>query len=156
MSNPARATLADLNDLGLKPEAFVNVTAARRQRALNAASDLLDGYLAAQFDPPFFPPWPQDVIWFECVVASYLLLTNRGYNPSAGPADENVRREYEARIEWAKQVAAEEITPAIIDSSFDQAAGGSFVTSSTTRGYSERGLGGRPPSNIQADPFSDD
>jgi len=156
MANPARATTTNLGQLGLSPSAWsTQVSTSTQQAALNAASDLLDGYLAAQFDLPILAPYPQDVIEFECIVASYRLLANRGYNPATG-ADPNILEQYQQKLRWAEAVSRGEIVPNIVDSSTDASLGGPFVITSAQRGFSERGVNVRNPPAPQVDPFSGD
>lgn len=155
MANPARATLADLTDLGVAAQRIVNVADAKKQKALNAASDLLDGYISDQSTLPLIAPYPQDVIDFECAIAAYRLLCNVGFNPMA-PADKALKEERDGWIEWAVGVSKGEINPSWTDSSPADGPSGVDVITSTSRGYSERGIAPNTAPIAQSGPFSDD
>ncbi len=158
MANPARASLTDLANLGpaqsrISPWVSANLSAA--QQFLNVGSDYLDGILAAKFDLPLIPPYPQDVIDFEVVYACYRIILRLGFSPQSA-IDQMIKKEYDEKIAWARLIADDKITPNATDSSSDGAEGGPFVTSSTSRGYSERGFAGLTPPIPRAAPFSDD
>ena len=149
MANPARATITDLGNLGVAVQRIANVASTKKQAALNAASDFLDGYISDQCELPLIAPYPQDVIDFECAIAAYRLLCNVGFNPMA-PADKALKDERDDWIKWAERVSSGEVNPRWTDSSSGVDPSGVDVITATTRGYSERGLA-CPPG-----PFSDD
>lgn len=95
---------------------FAAVTTQQQQAALDAASAVADGYLAAQFTLPITGTLTQDLVRQVCNIAAYDLITQRGYNPEAG-ADANWRLRYEDAIRWLEQVAAGKVSPALADSS---------------------------------------
>ena len=153
MANPARATLADLADLGVASQRIATVADAKKQKRLNAVSDWLDGYLQAQATLPLTAPYPQDVIDCEANVAAYRLLCNIGFNPMA-PADIALKEEAARWVAWAEGVSKGEITPPWVDE-IDDPSGPDVITS-TSRGYSERGIGYNSAPCARSGPFSDD
>ena len=156
MAVPARATLEDLQVLGPVYGRISKVLTSTKQAALNVGSDYLVGRLGSQYQLPLQPPYPQDVIDFEVIFASYRMLLSTGFNPMGGNADEAVQKEYERKLAWADQVARGEI-PIIGLSPFGgDVVSGPDVITATTRGYSERGIfpGSVPTPNTTA--FSDD
>ena len=138
--------------MGMAVSRISQIATPKQQAALNAASDYLDGLIVSHADLPLVAPYPQDVIDFECVVASYRLLLNVGLDPRS-MTDKALKEQYDEKISWAKQIAAGEITPTWLDSSSDGGEGGPFVITSSSRGYSERAPL-QPPANV--DPFTGD
>ena len=122
---------------------------------MTSHSDYLDGKLAAQFALPLTAPYPQDVIDFEVIFASYRLILNVGFNPQASAADAAVYEQYKAKIEWAESVARGETNPNIAGITTAADISGPEVITSTARGYSERGLASWVPCS-NTNPFSDD
>ncbi len=138
---------ADLANFGLNTLAAAKITTATKQEALEAASDIVDGYLAGQFVLPLVA-WSKDITRATCIIAAYDLLVTRGYNPDAG-ADPNFRLRYEDIIRWLEKVAANNgVTPRVTDSSPGATVGATTeaprVSTSSQRGWSSRGCpGGR-------------
>lgn len=110
------ATPANLVAFGLSAQALAGFTADQQQAALDAASDVADGYLRSRFRLPLATPVTADLKRAVCAVAAFDLLTSRGFNPEAG-ADTVVRLRYEDALKWLRDVADERVTPALSDSS---------------------------------------
>ncbi len=122
------ASYADPTDLvrfGLPAAATEGIDVGDIQAALDAASDLADGYLRARFTLPITAP-TNDLKSAVARIAAYELLSTRGYNPETG-SDPNVRDRYSDAIAWLKGVAKGDITPALTDSSPAGQLGGPFV-----------------------------
>lgn len=131
----------DLQRLCLNLSFLSGVTQSERESALEAASDLIDSYLASQFTLPL-KKWGQDIVRCNCCIARYDLAVRRGYNPEAG-ADVNIRTMYEDCIRWLERIADGDATPSVIDSS-SGGAGTAFVITSSQRGFSSRGTETEP------------
>jgi phage gp36-like protein len=161
----SRATLAQLKSLGLDSYAISQMDDSDLQLALDAAADRIDGILAPQFPPPILTPYPLDLIECECVLASWTALNVRGYRP-ASKGDDSIQRRYRAWDNdsdtdpgWLQKVAKGEVVPKIVASGAEgteSAASGPMVITSTSRGYSERGVSPWSPPVPNTTPFSDD
>lgn len=154
---PARATLTDFTNLGVAAARVANVATPKQQAELDAASDLVDGYLSRQVDLPLDQPYPRDIIKAECIIAAASLLDNIGWNPNA-PADKSIMDKRQWYMDtWLPGVSKGEIGPNFsgINPEIDGPSGPEVITS-TSRGYSERGMsiGSHPCASSGA--FSDD
>ena len=115
----AYATTSDLIRIGISAAALRNISTADQIMALEAASDLADGYLASRYSLPIVG-YQDDLKRAVCCIAAYDLLSTRGFANSG--ADENVRLRYEDALKWLKEVSQGRINPVgIVDS------GGPFV-----------------------------
>lgn len=103
---------ADLAQLGLPATALTGVSADDQQAALDSASGVTDGYLAARFNLPLVAPFPPDLVQAVCSIAAYTLLSRRGYNPEAG-SDQNVRLRYEDAMKWCRDVSDNRAHPQV-------------------------------------------
>lgn len=111
------ATPADLSDLampqgGLPPYQ----TAAIQQRHLDAASDVVDSYLADQVTLPLTGTVPSSIVMRACQIAAYTLLVARGYNPERGQ-DEQMKAAHDGAIDWLIAISKGEVKPPLTDSS---------------------------------------
>ena len=156
MATPARATIEDLSTLGPAYGRLGRVLVGAKQGALNVASDYLDGRIGTQYQLPLVAPYPQDIIDFEVIFASYRLLLNVGFNPMPGNADEAVQEEYKRKLAWAEMVASGEVPIVGLSPVGGDVVSGPDVITATTRGYSERGIypGSLPMPQVGS--FSDD
>lgn len=110
------ATLADLAQFAINPNAFASISGSVQQAQLDAASTLAEGYLADQYHLPIVAPYPVDLRMNVCQIAAFFLMTFRGYRP--GGADELIRVRYDDAIKWLTNIASGMISPpGIIDSS---------------------------------------
>ncbi len=151
---PVYAEIGDFAAFGISENAIAGYDATKVQKALAAASRVMDGYLRPQFTLPLLA-WTDDMKRACCIIAVWDILSGRGYNPAAG-ADENVRERYYTIMGdparpgsgWLPGVAAGRIIPSVTDS----AAGGAIgrpsarpvMVSSSQRGWSSRGSSGGP------------
>lgn len=135
----AYATRAQLIQFGIRSAALAGIATGDQDAALEAASDLADGYLRARFTLPL-AVWQDDLRRCVCNIAVYDLLSARGYNPDAG-ADSNVRQRYEDAIRWLERIAGGQVTPAVTDSGSSgesgsgASAGVARVFTSESRGW---------------------
>jgi phage gp36-like protein len=155
----SRATLTQLKQLGLDSYAINQVSDVDKQEALDSASARIDSAVATQKDGTIIQPYPLDIIECECVLASWTLLMANGYNPPASGTDTNIMLRYKEWKDYLVSVSKGELIPKIVTDSSDDGdapgATGPTVITATTRGYSDRGIGGTFP-RPQAGPFSDD
>jgi phage gp36-like protein len=153
------ATTTQVQQLAITPAAytrFENASPGCTTAALQAASSLLDSFLAGQFVLPLQTTptqgWDMSLVLATCAVAAKLLYDQFGYNPSS-PVDALIQRRYEEQLSWATKIRDKEIQPQWIDSSGissgDQA--GDFVTSDAPVGFTGRGS---PTSVLPMPPFS--
>lgn len=85
------------------------------ERALDEASDWIDGYLARRYTLPL-TAWDIAVRGAVASRAGLRLLETRGFSPAAG-GDVAVRAAFEDAERWAERVARGWISPAVTDSS---------------------------------------
>ncbi len=130
----AYATAAQLKSLGVASAALTSVSAPDQIAALQAASDLADSYLRSRFTLPL-ATWGDDLRRAVVAIATYDLMSHRGYNPEAA-GDTTIRDRYQDAIRWLEKIAANLLTPSVTDSSSPQAAnGGVHVRSREPRGW---------------------
>lgn len=135
------ATTTELARYGLSEEQLEDVDPADQDGALEAASRLMDTYLAGRFSVPIASPGA-DLAECCAVIAGYNLISVEGFNPEGG--DANIRNRYLDKIRWLEQIAAGTITPTGEGTASGSATRpvGFFVISSSQRGFSSRGTGG--------------
>src|ERR1035437_8892380 len=104
------ATSIDLTRLSLPASALVGVDPGEQQAALDAASDVADGYLASRFKLPLLPPFPGDLVQVVCDLGAYLCMKRRGFNPEGDP---NIVKGYDDAIGWLEGVSRNLVTPAV-------------------------------------------
>ena len=113
----AYAELSDLYNYGAPQKAFGQLTDGQKEAALEAASRTVDTYYRARFQLPL-SSWDKQTTKVTAQIATYDLLSIRGYNPASG-SDVNIKDRYDAAITWlekvAKQQAHPEVTAAQID-----------------------------------------
>jgi phage gp36-like protein len=132
-------TLAELKDLGLNPDSFVETLAPRRHEAIEARSDYIDGFLRAKFTLPLVIV-SNDIKRCCAILASIDLIRNRGVSPEEG---DQLKGEEDRQDKWLALIAKGLVVPQVTDSSSGAApgihAGGGRVVSSSSRGFSVRG-----------------
>jgi len=101
-SSISYATLADLEESGLPPGALGSVPATTVQKILLRASRYADGFLGDKYVNKLACPFDQALIHSVCQIASYWLMTRRGYNPDA---DMVIRQGFDDATAWLKLVA---------------------------------------------------
>lgn len=102
------ATPADVKLLGLPAAAMAGdnpVTDTEIDRAVEAAGDTIDGYLATADITTPLEEWPNDVRRAAAIIAGYDIISVRvGYNPEAD-RDDPWRKRYEDVIRWLERIA---------------------------------------------------
>lgn len=105
----------DLTTTGINAIAFQDVPVPDQTAGCQQASELADSYLRGRYALPLVS-WGGDVTYRTAQIAVYLILSARGYNPSAG-ADSRVRQNYEDAIAWfegvQRQAVHPDVTPAV-------------------------------------------
>lgn len=86
---------SDLTLYAINPLALVNVTTLEQTAACIAASETADSHMRGRYQLPLLT-WGIDVTMHVAYIAVYLLMSARGYNPSAGADDTIQRRYYES------------------------------------------------------------
>lgn len=130
----AYATAAQLKTLSVAAAALASVSAADQTAALQAASDLADSYLRSRYTMPL-TAWADDLRRAVCAIATYDLMSHRGYNPETG-GDPNIRARYDDAIRWLEKVASGQISPSVTDSApAASEAGRARVSSKPARGW---------------------
>ncbi len=114
------ATAEELDSYGATCSVVSSLASADKEGALDIASALCDGYLAQRYTLPLIA-WCPDLKRAVLAIASYDLISARGYDPAATD-NGNIRQRYLDAIEWLKAVAGGELTPEITDSSDPETA----------------------------------
>lgn len=134
MATQQLATLADLGDLGLKPEATSALSDATKTQHLVAASGKVASYLAKQYTFPLVS-WGDDVRDAVVAIAVYTLMSRRGFNP-ANPGDQAIVKRHDDAIAWLRDVAKGIVEPSdIVDASPNEEAGGPLCESDEPLGW---------------------
>ncbi len=131
----AFASPSDLARLGVGAAATVGIASADIAAALDAASSLASGYLAAQYTLPL-ASWGDDLRRAVCMIAAYDLIGgNRGFNPENG-ADVTLRLRYEDAIKWLEKVAAGTVIPIdVVDATPSATEGAPLMESEPVLGW---------------------
>lgn len=109
------ATVSELDAFAASADIVSTLSEDDKGGALDIASALCDGYLAQRYTLPIIA-WCPDLKRAALAIASYDLISARGYDPAATD-NGNIRQRYLDAIEWLKAVASGELTPEITDSS---------------------------------------
>lgn len=83
----AYATIPDLYTYGIREEARATVPDAVLTSNLQAASEMIDGYLVGRFGPGSVPlaSWGSEITTWTCWIAAYLVMSGpRGYSSESG------------------------------------------------------------------------
>lgn len=132
MASPARATTTDLERVCNIESWLDDFSSTEKQAALDASSDLADGYLGVRYTLPL-TVYGKDLVRCECWLAAKELLIGKGFSPESARDKQILDRAAEA-LQWLKDVAAKVISPAITDSS-TSAVTFPRITSRTARGW---------------------
>jgi phage gp36-like protein len=142
------ATEADLDTFGLfKLSENDDIDPEEIPKAIETASDVANGYLSDgdgfPFTLPLYAPVPKSLTLYVSWIAAYLLMSTVGGSPESGGVDPYEDR-YNKAIKWLAGVKAGDITLGDAEDSTppDAVAASAipFVISSTSRGYSDRGV----------------
>lgn len=117
----AYATITDLYTYGAPESAFSGLDESTLTAGLDAASVFVDGYLRSRYKLPL-TSWGTDITRTTAIVATYDLLTARGYNPM-GP-DQLLQVRYDNAVKWLRGVATQAIqasvTPTEIEAGYPE------------------------------------
>ncbi len=139
ISGTQYASRTDLANLGLIGAALQSVAVVTQDAALLAASGLIDSYLGRYTLP--LATWGQDLVRAASIIASYDIMTTRGYSPLPTNADQNIRQRYLDVIKWLEDVR-DGVTPlAVIDPAGSSPSSGGDLCSSASRGEPLIGMG---------------
>jgi len=105
---------ADLVAIGINPQALIGVSTAQQTAACQAASERADSYMRGRYALPLLS-WGQDVTMMTAYIAVFLVMSARGYNPSAG-ADDLIRQRYEDAIAWFEGIQRQSVHPDVTPS----------------------------------------
>lgn len=153
MAQSQYASTTQIQQLAITPAAytrFENAAPGCVAAALQAASSLLDNYLAGQFTLPL-ASYDMSLTMRTCVVAAKLLYDQFGYNPNA-PVDQLIQRRFDETIAWAESIRDKKVQPQWTDSSGTSPAdsAGPFVISDAPVGFTGRGS---PTAVLPSPPF---
>jgi phage gp36-like protein len=127
------ATLAELYVYGAPSVAFGTITLDALTVALQSASTMADSFIRSRYALPL-TAWGTDLKMSVCKIATYEVMSVRGYNPAAGSDVNYLNRHLEA-MAWLKGVSRGEIhldvTPALSTAS----QGSGVVVSNSRRGW---------------------
>ena len=105
------ATLADLYTYGAPVRVFGQLDDSVKNAALVSASAKVATFLRARYVLPLLT-WDDSITEATCKIATYDLLSNRGYNPGAGP-DENIRNRYNDALFFLEKVQKSQAHPLV-------------------------------------------
>lgn len=161
MGQSQYATEQQYQQLAITPAAYTRFETAApgcTVSALQAASSLLDSYLAGQFVLPLKTNpqgWDMSLTLATCMIAAKLQYNQFGYNAGAS-VDELIERRYDEAIAWAEKIRDKQIQPQYVDSSGvapTQDAAGDFVISDAPVGFTGRGLPSSSQPAAPVDPW---
>lgn len=130
------ASIAELYLYGAPSTAFGSLASTALDDALQAASGRVDSALRTHRANTQLPltTYGADVKQCVCKLATYELLSLRGFNPAAG-SDANVRMRYDDAMAWIRGVAKGEIHLDVEPVLTSASQGSAIVSSSTARGW---------------------
>ena len=123
----------DISVYSIRSEGIADISATDLANACVSASDGADGYLNSSFALPL-TAWGDDLRQHTAEMAGAIVLRSRGADPS-GP-DALVFDAESKATKWFARIADGKLKPpSMLDSTPDTFEGGSFVVSSTRRGW---------------------
>lgn len=105
------ASLADLYKHGAPVRVFGQLDDATKTAGLVSASAKVATFLRARYVLPLLT-WDDSIVEATCKIATYDLLSVRGYNPAAG-ADPNIRDRYVDALVFLEKVQKSQAHPVI-------------------------------------------
>lgn len=106
------AQLADLYRYGAPATAFGSISDADRQAGLDEASAKIDEFLGARYPLPLIS-WPTSITEFACRIATWNLLSVRGYNPAL-TGDSNIKDRYDDAIRQLTLIQKQQLHPNVV------------------------------------------
>lgn len=139
------ATLTDLITFGVQEIALQNVTPTDQTNTLIAASGIMDSYFNGRYALPLNPPYDGSLAVNCSYIASYMLMSVRGFRPTQG-SDDTIRKNYAIAIAWCEAVQRQAIHPLVNQSApvTDKTYQLPQVSSSPSRGWNPSGKFGGP------------
>lgn len=120
-------TVQELLDQGVPPDGLSGLSNAQLSDAIAWASDEIDGYLAKRFKLPLVKV-SSDIKRRCAVLASFHLLTRRGFRPGA-PLNDMLVKIYDDAVAWLLEVSKGNIVPQCVDTTPEVDEEGSLVAS---------------------------
>lgn len=120
-------TYQELLAQGIPSDGLSGLSVDQLNDAIAWASDIIDGYISKRAKLPLVKV-PSDIKRNCAVLASYNLLTRRGFKPGA-PLNEMVQDMYEKALDWLLLVSKGDVTPQWVDSTPEVDEEGSLTTS---------------------------
>jgi phage gp36-like protein len=108
-------TAQELLDQGVPAAGLSGLTNAQLVDAIAWASDEIDGYIAKRFALPLIAPYAGDLKRRCAIIASFYLLTTRGFRVT-GELNEMISKLYDDALKWLLSVSKGDISPTWIDS----------------------------------------
>ncbi len=106
------ASLTDLYRYGAPATAFGGLSDPDKQAGLDEASAKVDEFLAARYPLPLIS-WPASITEHTCRIATWNLLSVRGYNPAIG-GDTNIKDRYDDAIRQLTLIQKQQMHPAVV------------------------------------------
>ncbi len=127
------ATSDDLDRYTLPDKATAALDAEVKADGMLAATDEADGYLGGGYTLPL-TAWGEDLKMHVAKMASFQLMSRRGYRP--GESDDLIIKGREDAISWLTQIMHGRLEPpGIVDSTPDEQEYGAYVASGCPRGW---------------------
>lgn len=124
---------------GVQADAIASIAPVDQDAAIEAASDLIDSYLRAQFKLPLVA-FGNDIKRAAAIISAYDLLSARGLNP-ADAGDDGLKARYDDVVRWLTAISKGTAVPQVTDSSSGAQSGvpsgGPRVSSNGSRGWQE-------------------
>ncbi len=140
MASQALATLDDLENYGPRSATFGDIDDPTKTKGLLAASSIAASYMKKRFSFPLVQ-WGEDLRKVVCDIATYFLMTSRGFAPNAG-LDNVIIQNYrdatgeQGKLGWLNLVALGRVEPDdIIDASSDLEEAAPLVDSDEARDW---------------------
>lgn len=106
------AQLDDLYRYGAPASTFGTISAGDQQAGLDEASSQVDEFIAARYPLPLIS-WPVSITEYTCRIATWNLLSVRGYNPALG-GDTNIQVRYDKAIACLTLIQKQQLHPAVV------------------------------------------
>lgn len=108
-------TPAELLSQGVPAAGMSGLTNPQLLEAIAWASDEIDGYINKRFTLPLIAPYAGDLKRRCAIIASFYLLTTRGFRVT-GELNEMITKIYDDAVKWMLSVSKGDISPTWIDS----------------------------------------
>ena len=105
----AYASFEQWEILGPSSKAFSSFSQEKIEAFLEVASNLIDSYLANQYELPLTFPFDLSIVQACISIAVYNLLLSRGINPN-NDNDQLYANDYESKISWLTKLSTGKIS----------------------------------------------